>query len=864
MILRRNSIISSIHTLLVLCIYLQSIKFADTRAVVFTEERASRLIREIYPEEVTVKQAKANYCLVGDVVYATGEAVGSSDPCEQCECRGPGVECSPMKCPPPNPGCRALHRPDICCPSYQCECTFGNRTYANGERLEETPNGPCKVCYCRGGEIQCNDVGCYTRDDCEPVQVPGQCCPKYDNCPPRDHVSSSTELIPSSSSSETFELDESNAGKIPSDEIINSSYESAQSGQITSFEDASAVQSAEIQESSTKSIIKELPIESRPKITIKEVIAPPKREINVANTYNENSDNSPKIKDDVEKVRTEAEIKNEYPENESYEHPASVIRVGNDVIIYEGGQIKPGHDLSSTPASFINVIGAEGLQIGGVDDVQNEHFHNFGSSTEEPKISSSESTYKTPTTENLAYLKETDEMAKLNTDVIFKDSQEKVLPTSITSVKKQLIDGIIEDQITSEGPTRIPISFEGYSSTSSVEDDLLLESSMKQEREHVDEVSNNNNPIQHEKSKDEINENAERNPAYPPLPDDVDVILNEQNEEDLDSYKTSHIDHGVPSNNPLINAKAALPLSLLKTHAPTDFVDEITDEEISSSTAVNEISTKSDDSKILLTSDIFDILNYIGNTTNNDQNEENKTQFDISTQDYSDFASTASSNSDISSFDGISTKNSLLETITTENTLLKSKETVEEDEDSGERVTEKTQLSSFMSYEDASMMHHNPDSAVSSDVELLVTQGPNTSSNDENSASEQKSVEVSSNNSYELKDVEMLETSNTSSTDLVTKSYEAIQNGSDENTDDGSLNNSSQIVSSSEDGLSAENGTQSSVEVVPYRTSQENELLMKVSDAISKFKLHESTDSLDINVLNILKDFLDKQAKSFK
>lgn len=70
-------------------------------------------------------------------------------------------------------------------PCFYTECTFGNRTYANGERLEENPNGPCKVCYCRGGEIQCNDVGCYTRDDCEPVQVPGQCCPKYDNCPPR-------------------------------------------------------------------------------------------------------------------------------------------------------------------------------------------------------------------------------------------------------------------------------------------------------------------------------------------------------------------------------------------------------------------------------------------------------------------------------------------------------------------------------------------------------------------------------------------------------------------------------------------------------------------------------------------------------
>lgn len=61
------------------------------------------------------------------------------------------------------------------------DCQKNGHTYGNGERVEE-PN-PCNVCYCRGGEIICTGVTCYTRTDCEPHYVPGKCCPKYDHCP---------------------------------------------------------------------------------------------------------------------------------------------------------------------------------------------------------------------------------------------------------------------------------------------------------------------------------------------------------------------------------------------------------------------------------------------------------------------------------------------------------------------------------------------------------------------------------------------------------------------------------------------------------------------------------------------------------
>lgn len=64
------------------------------------------------------------------------------------------------------------------------ECQHNGNTYANGEKLETTLGGECKVCYCRGGEIQCAEVTCYIRKDCEGKRVPGTCCPKYDHCPP--------------------------------------------------------------------------------------------------------------------------------------------------------------------------------------------------------------------------------------------------------------------------------------------------------------------------------------------------------------------------------------------------------------------------------------------------------------------------------------------------------------------------------------------------------------------------------------------------------------------------------------------------------------------------------------------------------
>lgn len=126
---------------------------------------------------------KEGSCALGDVVYMTGDEFPGAAPCERCSCTHAGVQCAPQVCES-RPGCKALHRPDHCCPTYQCECEQEGRVYGNGEKLVD-PADPCRVCYCQGGEVVCRRIACFVRDDCTPRLVPGRCCPEYDNCPLR-------------------------------------------------------------------------------------------------------------------------------------------------------------------------------------------------------------------------------------------------------------------------------------------------------------------------------------------------------------------------------------------------------------------------------------------------------------------------------------------------------------------------------------------------------------------------------------------------------------------------------------------------------------------------------------------------------
>ncbi|CAH0390826.1 unnamed protein product [Bemisia tabaci] len=124
-------------------------------------------------------------CIAGNKSYKSGEMVTeNAGPCEECVCKPPNIQCTMVHCPVKT-GCKIIQLPNQCCPQFQCDCEFNGRNYFNGEQIEAQLDKPCEVCYCKGGDVMCTSVTCYERSDCQAKVVPGQCCPKYENCPPR-------------------------------------------------------------------------------------------------------------------------------------------------------------------------------------------------------------------------------------------------------------------------------------------------------------------------------------------------------------------------------------------------------------------------------------------------------------------------------------------------------------------------------------------------------------------------------------------------------------------------------------------------------------------------------------------------------
>ncbi|CAI6365751.1 unnamed protein product [Macrosiphum euphorbiae] len=120
-------------------------------------------------------------CIVNGSKYGEGEYTPGAGPCEECICHPPNVVCSMMKCPI-NTGCITIQLPNKCCPKYKCDCEHKGKQYNNGEKINKSDESECRVCFCNGGEIVCTSIVCYTRNDCQGYYLPGDCCPKYDNC----------------------------------------------------------------------------------------------------------------------------------------------------------------------------------------------------------------------------------------------------------------------------------------------------------------------------------------------------------------------------------------------------------------------------------------------------------------------------------------------------------------------------------------------------------------------------------------------------------------------------------------------------------------------------------------------------------
>ena len=66
-------------------------------------------------------------------------------------------------------------------PPLLSDCEKDGKIYKSGQKILSRQK-PCDVCFCQGGDLLCSKIHCFTRNDCEGINVPGRCCPSYDHC----------------------------------------------------------------------------------------------------------------------------------------------------------------------------------------------------------------------------------------------------------------------------------------------------------------------------------------------------------------------------------------------------------------------------------------------------------------------------------------------------------------------------------------------------------------------------------------------------------------------------------------------------------------------------------------------------------
>ncbi|XP_070804020.1 kielin/chordin-like protein [Pituophis catenifer annectens] len=119
---------------------------------------------------------QCHQCLYNQRLYSHGQEFADPDnSCQNCQCKGGTVHCSPTVCPPvtcPHPE----RRPGSCCPTCP-SCLQDNQLVPDGEEVPN-PLDPCQSCICSGGELVCTPRKCVAPLCAHPL--PGSCC--QNNC----------------------------------------------------------------------------------------------------------------------------------------------------------------------------------------------------------------------------------------------------------------------------------------------------------------------------------------------------------------------------------------------------------------------------------------------------------------------------------------------------------------------------------------------------------------------------------------------------------------------------------------------------------------------------------------------------------
>ncbi|XP_065139710.1 kielin/chordin-like protein isoform X3 [Paramisgurnus dabryanus] len=119
-------------------------------------------------------------CNVNGRDIPNGHRLPPGPQCEgDCWCENGNIRCIKQPCPPTS--CHnPIQRPGECCPRCE-ECRHEGQMYLEGESFVSRQD-PCITCQCLGGQVTCGSKGCQAPQCTHPARSRDQCCPSCDMC----------------------------------------------------------------------------------------------------------------------------------------------------------------------------------------------------------------------------------------------------------------------------------------------------------------------------------------------------------------------------------------------------------------------------------------------------------------------------------------------------------------------------------------------------------------------------------------------------------------------------------------------------------------------------------------------------------
>ncbi|XP_022244270.1 kielin/chordin-like protein [Limulus polyphemus] len=110
--------------------------------------------------------------------------------CQKCRCEAGQVTCIHVTCQKNYACLHPIRKDGQCCPLCK-GCMYEGQVYENNTKFNH-PQDPCLTCICTNGTVQCTSTVCPLTNSCDPkdlITPVGHCCPLCTTCGPHQHGS---------------------------------------------------------------------------------------------------------------------------------------------------------------------------------------------------------------------------------------------------------------------------------------------------------------------------------------------------------------------------------------------------------------------------------------------------------------------------------------------------------------------------------------------------------------------------------------------------------------------------------------------------------------------------------------------------